>query len=407
MKNIVLVVLFGSFVQVQVSSCLCAEGNPQFKFSGGDQPIASFSVSQEVFCVGNCALFVDESESDIPIVEWEWTFQGGQATGETDQGISSQQNPEVCYETPGAYWAVLSVTDMNGVTSIPDSILILVDPCTGPLQVNFGVSDTSICAGDCIDFQNQSLGFQTNYTWIFGGINQTSSEENPAGICYNTPGTYDVTLIVENGIEAPNQLVKTDFIMVENCINPPVPMISVSQDTICIGQCVDFFDESTGLGSQFFQYEWLFDGAANGSEISTDADPEQICYETAGSFNVVLTVKRLSIPDSATQVFTNAVTVLDTLNCPNLSAISQDGPNKSLHVFPNPANESITIDLESYNTEAYSLAIYSIDGRLIHSLRENTNLIVLNLSDYSNGAYILNLLDNSGNPIAQSKLIIQ
>ena len=278
-------------------------------------PEIAFSVSQQVFCVGTCVQFTDESTSSSPITAWNWTLPGGQAVGETEPGVSTQQNPEVCYDVPGSYWAVLSATDSQGPSARPDSILITVDPCTGPIVANFAASDTVICAGDCVDFQNQSLGFQTDYTWIFGGINQTSTEANPQVVCYETPGAYDVTLIVENGIDIPEQVIKTDFIIVENCINPPVPRISVSQDTICAGKCVDFFDESTGLGSEFFEHEWTFAGAVAGSQTSTEANPSQICYNSPGTYDVVLKVKRLSVPDSATQVFTDVVTVVNTAEC--------------------------------------------------------------------------------------------
>lgn len=279
-------------------------------------PEVAFTVSQQVFCVGTCIQFTDESTSSSVITEWNWTLPGGQAVGETDFGVSTQQNPEVCYDAAGSYWAVLSASDaQQGATARPDSILITVDDCTGPMVPGFSASDTLICAGDCVDFQNQSLGFQTGYTWIFSGINQTSTDANPQVICYETPGLYDVTLIVENGIEVPAQEVKTDYITVENCINPPVPRISVSQDTICAGKCVDFFDESTGLGSEFFQHEWIFAGAEAGSETSTAENPTEVCYNSPGTYDVVLKVIRPNIPDSATQVFTDAVVVVNTPEC--------------------------------------------------------------------------------------------
>lgn len=278
-------------------------------------PEIDFTVSQQVFCVGTCIQFTDLSTSNSPITAWNWTLPGGQAVGEDDSGVSTQQNPEVCYDVAGSYWAVLSATDAQGPTARPDSILITVDPCTGPIDPNFGASDTLICAGDCVDFQNQSLGFQTDYTWIFGGIAQSSTEENPEVICYDSPGSYDVTLIVENGIDVPQQAVKTDFITVENCINPPVPRISVSQDTICAGKCVDFFDQSTGLGSEFFEHEWVFSGAVEGSQTSTDPNPTQVCYNNPGTYDVALKILRPNVPDSATQVFTDVVTVVNTPEC--------------------------------------------------------------------------------------------
>lgn len=371
-------------------------------------PEIDFTVSQEVICVGECIQFASASSSENPIIEWAWALPGGQAIGEVDPGVSSQQNPVVCYDTPGSFWAVLSATDTEGPTAMPDSILITVDPCTGPIVPDFGASDTIICVGDCVNFQNQSLGFQTDYSWIFGGINQSSNEENPQVICYSTPGTYDVTLIVSNGIEAPSSIVKTDFITVENCLNPPVPMFDVSQDSICVGECVDFIDQSTGLDSEFFEYEWIFEGAAEGSETSSEANPSDICYNGPGTFDVTLKVKRLSVPDSATQTFSDVMSVSDSPDCISNSVADDDIVRRDpLTIFPNPASESVTLDMKGYLASAHSLAICSIDGRLIRLVRINSTRLELYLSDFAKGVYILNLLDVSGNSIAQSKLIKQ
>jgi gliding motility-associated-like protein len=277
-------------------------------------PEVDFSVSQEVICVGACIQFTDESTSNTPITEWNWTLPGGQAVGEEEFGVSTQQNPEVCYDVAGSYWAVLSATDGQGPSVINDSILITVDPCTGPPEAAIGASDTLICAGDCIDFQNQSLGFQVDYTWIFAGINEVSNEENPQVICYPEAGTYSVKLVVENGVDIPSE--DEIFITVsDTCLSPPVPRLSVSQDTICAGKCVNFTDESTGLGSEFFEHEWIFAGAVEGSQTSTAENPAQICYNNPGSYDVVLKVIRPSIPDSATQVFADVVTVVNTPEC--------------------------------------------------------------------------------------------
>ena len=285
-------------------------------------PDIAFSVSQQTFCVGSCVQFTDQSTTNSTITAWNWTLPGGQAEGEEEPGVSTQQNPLVCYDVAGSYWAVLSATDAEGPSAQLDSLLITVDPCQGPPQANFAASDSVICPGDCIDFQNQSLGLQTEYTWVFGGIVQSSTDENPQTICYDAPGFYDVTLVVSNGVDVPSQIVKTDFIEVqENCLNPPVPRISLSQDTICAGKCVDYFDESTGLGQEFFEHEWTFAGAVEGSTSSNQADPAQICYNNAGTYDVVLKINRPNIPDSASQVFTDVITVVNSLECrPQITA---------------------------------------------------------------------------------------
>lgn len=73
----------------------------------------------------------------------------------------------------------------------------------GPPVADFSTPTTTICEGDCIDFTDLStLGTNPTWSWTFaGGTPGTSSAQNPVGVCYNTAGTYDVSLTVtdDNG----------------------------------------------------------------------------------------------------------------------------------------------------------------------------------------------------------------
>jgi gliding motility-associated-like protein len=80
-------------------------------------------------------------------------------------------------------------------------------PCT--VNADFQSSDTTICRGDCINFTDLSTGAVTSWTWTFSGSGITSSSsQNPIGICFSNPGTYNVQLIASNGA-ASDTVVKT------------------------------------------------------------------------------------------------------------------------------------------------------------------------------------------------------
>src|SRR5690606_33821871 len=206
-------------------------------------PDIDFSADRTVICPDGCIQLTDNSTSFGTITAWNWSLPGGQAVDELLPDTSTQQNPIVCYSTPGMYNITLSAVDQEGVSAITKTISILVDPCTGPPDAAFVASADTICTGDCVDFTDQSLGLVENYLWVFQGtadINDaTSTLQNPSVICYSTPGTYNVTLTVSNSNNQVDNITKTDFIVVEQCISKPVPRISLSADTICAGQCVD------------------------------------------------------------------------------------------------------------------------------------------------------------------------
>lgn len=57
----------------------------------------------------------------------------------------------------------------------------------------------NICVGQCINFYDSSRHRPTMWKWLFPGAQTpVSTDQNPQNICYNTEGTYDITLIVGN-----------------------------------------------------------------------------------------------------------------------------------------------------------------------------------------------------------------
>ena len=79
---------------------------------------------------------------------------------------------------------------------------------------NFSASDSTICAGLCINFTDLSSNTPTIWSWTFtGGSPGTSALQNPANICFNTAGTYTITLVATNGNGSDTEI-KNSFITV-------------------------------------------------------------------------------------------------------------------------------------------------------------------------------------------------
>lgn len=74
----------------------------------------------------------------------------------------------------------------------------IISPITCPPVADFTALTTNICVGSTITFYNRSLNNPTNYKWTFsGGTPAASIVANPV-VSYNTPGIYDVILIVSD-----------------------------------------------------------------------------------------------------------------------------------------------------------------------------------------------------------------
>lgn len=76
-------------------------------------------------------------------------------------------------------------------------------------------TDKNMCVlrGSEVNFTDLSLNFPTEWSWTFeGGVPNTSSEKNPK-VVYNSPGVFDVSLIVKNANGA-DTVSLNDFITV-------------------------------------------------------------------------------------------------------------------------------------------------------------------------------------------------
>lgn len=123
-----------------------------------------------------------------PLNGWDWDF--GDATPH-----SSQQNPSHTYAGAGTYTVTLIVTSQQGCKdTITDTLRIYNLPLA-----NFSKPDSG-CAPICVNYTDLSTsvdGTVVNWVWAFpGGSPAASGVSNPQNICYSTPGTYSVSLIV-------------------------------------------------------------------------------------------------------------------------------------------------------------------------------------------------------------------
>ncbi len=97
---------------------------------------------------------------------------------------------------------------------------------------NFSSSTDSICVGNSIDFTDMSIGGPTTWNWTFeGGTPSTSTAQNPT-IQYDTPGVFDVTLVVSDGVNTDTKLV-TDMITVIADLGAPIEPTGITE--MCAG----------------------------------------------------------------------------------------------------------------------------------------------------------------------------
>jgi PKD repeat protein len=237
-----------------------------------DPPVAQFSADHTETGVGGTVTFSDESTGNP--TQWHWQFEGGTPS------TSFNQNPApVHYNTAGVFQVKLTATNDFGSDSELKEDYITVYGAPIP---DFAVDSAMISTGYAVNFTDMTYGNPTSWQWTFeGGTPSTSTEQNPQGIVYNTPGTYSVTLAVISPYGT-GDTTKADFITV---VAPPESNFSCFNRYIIVGSTTIFTDQSTGDPAT---WEWNFEGGTPAT--SNEKIPGPIQYNAPGAFDVSLTV---------------------------------------------------------------------------------------------------------------------
>jgi PKD repeat protein len=162
------------------------------------------------------------------------------------------------------------------------------------VDVKFEADRTVVTAGESVTFKDNSEGTPTSLSWNFeGGTPSTSTEQEPV-VTYTTPGVYDVSLFASND-DSQDSENKTAYITVEEAPVPLIADFTVNNDTITVGEEIQFTDQSTGEPTS---WSWTFEGGTPNS--SSEQNPE-VTYETPGVYAVTLGISNAADEDDTTR----------------------------------------------------------------------------------------------------------
>lgn len=156
----------------------------------------------------------------------------------------------------------------------------------------------------------------------------------------------------------------------------PVASFSISPVSPCIGQPLLFSDLSTGNPTS---WNWTFPGGT--PSVSAVMNPT-VSYSSAGIHSVTLMSANAS-GTSAAVTQTIEVTACTGLNATKIST-------EQVLMFPNPANEKLT--LISLKEDAVSYTLYDASGRRVRGgILQNNCKEIVDITDLSQGVYFLRL----------------
>jgi len=239
-----------------------------------------------------------------------------------------------------------------------DTVALGVISCQTP-NVGFISSDTTFCDKKCIDFTDLSTNNPSSWQWYFPGAQPASSTlQNPAGICYNQYGTFNVTLIACN-IAGCDTLFMPGFI---SSFSPPLqPVVTQSQDTL--------------YSSPAWSYAWY---NTNNPGVVISTDPFYVTGGNGGTFYVVTG---------------------DSMGCQISSVLfvatgiaSQEIFKPGIRIYPNPTNGLFYLVIsDDMKISAADILVTNMLGQLVYETKINGNFVVIDPGELKNGLYFLNL----------------
>ena len=146
------------------------------------------------------------------------------------------------------------------------------------VHADFTADKFSGCPPLLVNFSNSSQPSNLTWSWNFGNSN-TSTLANPSAV-FNTPGVYQVKLIVSNGTEI-DSVIKTVTVF-----HLPQVDFHAQSVQICQNDTVHLFSDVVVGDGAIVDYGWGFgDGVA-----SSSINPSHV-YNQSGSYNATLVVQ--------------------------------------------------------------------------------------------------------------------
>lgn len=219
------------------------------------QPASFFQVNQQL-CIGDSVYF--NFAPQAPGYTYSWNFDDN--TGNTSTAL----RPRYAWSSGGVFSPSLTVTDSNGCDSTYVAPAVIVQGINS-LGLWATPRDSS-CYPMPVVFTDTSGASIASWQWDFGEGDPPITVLGPVATnTYNTPGVYDVQLVITTTFGCVDTILLEDYINVGG----PYAEFSVLDDTLCIGENAEFLIDST---LNVLRYNWDFgDGKDSTTSGSIDS----------------------------------------------------------------------------------------------------------------------------------------
>jgi len=246
-------------------------------FSLFSVPLLIADFSFDTVCNGANTKFTDHSTgSGININQWKWDF----GDGTNLEYLQFEENIYHNYLNNGTFEVSLIIISSYSSIEVSDTIRKNVEVKERPIA---GFVCDSVCSGSQTTFIDQSISFNDpiiTWNWDFGN-GSTSSVKDPT-YKYNTPGRYDVQLIVESSNSCKDTI--SNQVLVYS-----LPQASFTNFVPCIDQATYFEDLTIVDSISITEWNWNFGDPSSSADTSTEQNPNYV-YNRVGTYEISLSV---------------------------------------------------------------------------------------------------------------------
>jgi len=316
------------------------------------------------------------------IARWDGTKWDSLGKG-TNNVVYTLKNFEDTLYVGGAFTYVNGNQRAYGLAKwfMPDTSCNYLHAIIYPKNAVYYVKDSI-----AIQFYN-NISKANTWQWNFGD-SETDTIQKPLHIYYN-PGIYNVSVIVnyQNCWDT-----ATTTITVKPCDSLQA-FIHTSADTI-------FYTDSNPIPNINFysnpnadSWDWDFGDGTTDTGFSNSHK-----YDTAGTYLVSVIVVYGNCADTAYKT----ITIINTTGIKDIN-IKELG----FKLYPNPSDNSFTIEAYIAADDKGIIKIYSLKGKLLKELvlKKGSNKIMVHTLGWRKGTYICNLIIN-GKVVKSEKMVL-
>lgn len=350
--------------------------------------------------INSIQLIGNASDSDGIISNYLWTKESGGTASLTNINTSTLQLSNL---NVGIYLFKLTVTDNQGGTAFDEVSVSVINAINQTPIVNAGLDKTIVLPINSIILNGSAIdndGSISSYNWTKqSGGNATLLNQNSAilSITNLLAGSYIFRLNATDNLG----LISFDEVNV-NVINSSFnisPTVNAGVDQILVlpVRSTTLIGTASDPDGTITNYLWKKLSGSGGTFSNLNSQTLQLSNLNSGIYNFRLTVTDNSGAKSFNDVLVTVLASKNAFDNPPIENQKTSNPINTLRkekliLFPNPANEEISIIIENLETQFFSIKLFDISGKLVFS-KENIsgNTYQIERNNLKSGIYIISI----------------